>query len=58
MLSLVLSLTIGLLLGILIGWLITVRTRHRLKRNVRFFQALTTQIPTGLFYQDLTSYNY
>lgn len=45
--------TIGVLFGVLIGWLITIGTRRRLKHTVRFFQTLASQIPAGLFYQDL-----
>lgn len=45
--------TIGILFGVLSGWLITIGTRRRLKHAVHFFQALTTQLPIGLFYQDL-----
>lgn len=51
---LILIATIGLLLGLLIGWSITIGTRRRLKHTVLFFQTLTSQIPAGLFYQDLT----
>lgn len=44
---------IGILVGVLIGWLITIGTRRRLKHQNRLLQAITTQIPAGLFYQDL-----
>ncbi len=43
----------GILLGVLLGWLITLKTRRRLKHTVRFLQNLITQMPVGLFYQEL-----